>query len=72
MQYEITSDDIFDEVESLSPFVIRRLSRWYSTAQIQGNSEREIERELGIVIKGAIESVTDIQPEHIIINLGAK
>jgi len=72
MQYAITSDDILDEVESLSPFVIRRLSRWYGTAQTQGNTEQEIKRELGIVIRGAIESVTNTQPEHIIINLGSK
>lgn len=61
-------DDIFDKNGILSGPAIHRLRKWYNTGQTAGNTEPKSLRELKREIRGAIEGVTNICPEHIIID----
>ena len=68
MQHRIISDDFFDGIE-FDPLLIAQLRRWYGTAETAGNVERETKRELRKEIRAAIETVTGLQPDGIIIDL---
>ena len=69
MQTPLTSEELCNMEELLGVDAMARLRSWYHTAQTAGNIERETKRELEIVIKGAIEDVINMHPEHIIIEV---
>ena len=62
-------DDVFDELGALSGSAICRLRNWYNTAQTEGNMAHVRRSEWEREIRGAIEGVTNISPEYIIIDL---
>jgi len=71
MEITLTSEELSNIATAhglLGADAIARLRSMYHTAQIEGNIERDIKRELEIVIKSAIEDVTNMHPEHIIID----
>jgi hypothetical protein len=69
MNFPIISDDAFDVNDVLTASAIARLQGMYGTAQTQGDIDYQIIRVLKTEIKRAIEGVTNIPPEHIIIEL---
>lgn len=68
MQITITIDDICDEAGALSIHTIDLLHTWYDTVRID-DIDRLLECKLLRTIRDAVEGVTNIPPEHIIIDL---
>jgi hypothetical protein len=64
----ILNDDIIDS-GALGAELIMRLRSWYYTAETQGDTEGAFKHELRMLLRDAIEGVTGIPPEHIIIDL---
>jgi hypothetical protein len=68
MQITITIDDICDEVGALSIHTMDLLHAWYDLVRAD-DIDRLFEGELRRTISEAVEGVTNIPPEHIIIDL---
>jgi hypothetical protein len=68
MQITITIDDICDGVGALSIYTMDQLHTWYDRIRAD-DIDRVLEGELRSTIRDAIEGVTNIPPEHIIIDL---
>lgn len=68
MQITITIDDICDEVGALSIYTMDLMHTSYDRIRAD-DADRLLEVELRRTIRDAVEGVTNILPEHIIIDL---
>ena len=68
-------DDVRDKRIRLDPEMRKRIVQWYDTAQkvrVEATTEPKRKQELERALKGAIEGVTRLPPELIIIDIDGR